>query len=160
MPSMLAAQDQVTVYFIVVARAALSLVLLVAVFAPLEQLFSVRKVRLFYPGWSVNLGWYFVNAVAAAILLGPRLSTLIAWGAHTLVPASVTGAAASLPLGLRIPAAMIVGEIGFYWGHRWSHEFPLLWRFHAVHHSAAPFELSWSTRAHTRWTWCLPGCAD
>jgi len=43
---------------------------------------------------------------------------------------------------------MVVGEIGYYWGHRWSHEIPLLWRFHAVHHSAEELDYLVSTRAH------------
>ncbi len=31
---------------------------------------------------------------------------------------------------------MIVSEFGSYWAHRLMHERPLLWRLHAVHHSA------------------------
>jgi sterol desaturase/sphingolipid hydroxylase (fatty acid hydroxylase superfamily) len=45
-------------------------------------------------------------------------------------------------------AAMVVGEVGFYWGHRWSHEWPLLWRFHAIHHSAEHINFLVNTRAH------------
>ena len=45
-------------------------------------------------------------------------------------------------------AAMMVGEIGFYWEHRWSNEITLLWRFHAVHHSAEHVNFLVNTRGH------------
>jgi sterol desaturase/sphingolipid hydroxylase (fatty acid hydroxylase superfamily) len=41
-----------------------------------------------------------------------------------------------------------VGEIGYYWGHRWTHEIPFLWRFHSIHHSAEEIDWLVSTRAH------------
>ena len=30
---------------------------------------------------------------------------------------------------------LLIAEFGLYWAHRLSHEVPLLWRFHALHHS-------------------------
>jgi sterol desaturase/sphingolipid hydroxylase (fatty acid hydroxylase superfamily) len=62
--------------------------------------------------------------------------------------AAVTEAGGAMPLWPRMAAAMVVGEIGFYWGHRWSHEIPFLWRFHAVHHSAEHVDFLVNTRAH------------
>jgi sterol desaturase/sphingolipid hydroxylase (fatty acid hydroxylase superfamily) len=41
----------------------------------------------------------------------------------------------SWPLALQVVLGLIVAEFGFYWAHRLAHEWPLLWRFHAVHHS-------------------------
>ena len=131
----------------VAARSLLSLALVIAIFAPLEHFFSVRKAKLFYPGWSTDLIWYFVSAVAAVVLLGPP-AAMIARAAHAIVPTSFTGAVAALPLWSRMILAMVVGEIGFYWGHRWSHEIQLLWRFHAVHHSATHIGFLVNTRAH------------
>jgi sterol desaturase/sphingolipid hydroxylase (fatty acid hydroxylase superfamily) len=40
------------------------------------------------------------------------------------------------PLVVQLLLALVVGEFGTYWIHRWMHEHELLWRFHAPHHSA------------------------
>ena len=50
---------------------------------------------------------------------------------------------------LRILAAWLVAEVFAYWLHRAMHRFPLLWRFHKLHH--APVPLAW----HQSW-WIHP----
>ena len=42
----------------------------------------------------------------------------------------------------------MVGEFGSYWGHRWSHQIPLLWRFHAKNHSAEEIDWLVNSKAH------------
>jgi sterol desaturase/sphingolipid hydroxylase (fatty acid hydroxylase superfamily) len=128
-------------------RLSATLVVLTAVFAPLEALASVRKARFFYKGWATNLGWYFLDGLLLSFLLGPPTAA-IAWAVHAVIPSAITGAASGLPLWLRAVLAMVVGEVGFYWGHRLSHEIPWLWRFHAVHHSAEHIGFLVNTRAH------------
>jgi Fatty acid hydroxylase superfamily len=144
--ALLASHDQLAPYLTQLLRACVWLALLIAVFGPLERVFSVRPAAFFQKGWLVNLGWYFINSLTPIFLLGPP-AVLLAWAVHAVLPTSFTGAA-NLPLWARMVAAMIVGEIGFYWGHRWSHEIPLLWRFHAVHHSATHVNFLVNTRAH------------
>jgi len=39
-------------------------------------------------------------------------------------------------LWLQLPLALVFGEFFLYWIHRLTHEYDLLWRFHAMHHSA------------------------
>ena len=36
---------------------------------------------------------------------------------------------------IQIVLGLLVAEFGLYWAHRCAHEWPILWRFHAVHHS-------------------------
>ncbi len=147
MYSFLIAHQHLLGLLLQVVRLAIWLVIITAVFAPLEHFFSVRSAKMFQKGWLTNLGWYFVNSLAPLFLLGPP-SAVIALGVHAVLPASVTGAAGALPLWARMVAAMVVGEVGFYWGHRLSHEWPLLWRFHAIHHSAEHIHFMVNTRAH------------
>ena len=147
MAAFLADHRHVLQYLVKAARLCLTLVLVTALFAPLEHFFAVRRSRFFYKGWAVNLGWYFLDGLALAFVLGPP-SALIALAVHAVLPSAVTGAAAALPLWARAVGAMLVGEVGFYWGHRWSHEWPWLWRFHAVHHSAEHVGYLVNTRAH------------
>lgn len=40
------------------------------------------------------------------------------------------------PLPAQILLGLLIVEAGLYAAHRLAHEWPLLWRFHAVHHSA------------------------
>jgi sterol desaturase/sphingolipid hydroxylase (fatty acid hydroxylase superfamily) len=129
------------------ARMLFWLVVLTAVFVPLERVFAVKPTTLFAKGWGTNLVWYFVNGLVPVLLLGPPVA-LIALVTHAIVPASFTSAVAALPLWARMVAAMVVGEVGFYWGHRWTHEIPFLWRFHAVHHSAEHVNYLVNTRSH------------
>ncbi|PCJ72165.1 MAG: sterol desaturase [Rhodobiaceae bacterium] len=39
------------------------------------------------------------------------------------------------PMVLQVVLGLFIAEFGLYWAHRLAHEFPFLWRFHAVHHS-------------------------
>jgi sterol desaturase/sphingolipid hydroxylase (fatty acid hydroxylase superfamily) len=147
MQAILAAHPHLITYALSGLRTCVWLLVVTALFAPLEHFFAVRKARFFAKGWSVNLGWYFLNSITPLFLLGPP-AALMAWAVHTVLPSAITGAAGALPLWARMAAAMVVGEIGFYWGHRLSHEIPLLWRFHAVHHSAEHINFLVNTRAH------------
>jgi sterol desaturase/sphingolipid hydroxylase (fatty acid hydroxylase superfamily) len=39
------------------------------------------------------------------------------------------------PFALQTILGLVIAEFGLYWKHRLAHEWPPLWRFHAVHHS-------------------------
>lgn len=41
----------------------------------------------------------------------------------------------TLPLPVQTALGLVIVEAGLYWKHRLAHEWPWLWRFHAVHHS-------------------------
>jgi sterol desaturase/sphingolipid hydroxylase (fatty acid hydroxylase superfamily) len=147
MTAFFAAHQHIMAYALQGLRIGIWLVILTAIFAPLERLFAVRQSKFFHEDWLTNLGWYFVNSLVPIFLLGPP-SALIALGIHAILPDSVTGAASALPLWARMVAAMVVGEVGFYWGHRWTHEIPFLWRFHAIHHSATQMSYLVNSRSH------------
>jgi sterol desaturase/sphingolipid hydroxylase (fatty acid hydroxylase superfamily) len=117
----------------------------VAIFVPLERLFAVRRQKVFRKGLFTDLGYYFLNSLLPKMLLVAPMA-LIAWSLRSVVPEAVHDWTADLPLVGRLAGAMIVGEVGFYWGHRWTHVVPFLWRFHSVHHS--PEEIDWLVNSH------------
>jgi sterol desaturase/sphingolipid hydroxylase (fatty acid hydroxylase superfamily) len=129
-----------------VFRLCIWLVLVAVIFIPLERICAQRKQPVFRAEFLTDLGYYFLNNLVPKLLLVLPMS-IVAWGVHHFEP-NLLSWAANLPLRTRFLLAIIVGEFGTYWGHRWSHEIPWLWRFHAIHHSAQEMDWLVNTRAH------------
>jgi sterol desaturase/sphingolipid hydroxylase (fatty acid hydroxylase superfamily) len=55
---------------------------------------------------------------------------------------------AHLPMIAQLFIALAIAELGGYWGHRLMHERPLLFRMHAVHHSANRIYFMTAARNH------------
>ena len=128
-------------------RLSLWLMALVVIFVPLERLFAVQPHQFFRKEMLNDLGYYFLSSLLPAFLISFPVA-ILAWLANRFVPDVVLSTTASLPLWARAIAGLVAGEVGYYWGHRWSHEIPFLWRFHAIHHSAEDMDFLVHTRAH------------
>jgi len=115
---------------------------------PFEKLFPRhrgQKVRrpelgtdLTYAAASPALG---VASVAVAIVVG---AVSLAW----LPGLALRPFVASLPPLAATLLAVLLFDFAVYWVHRWAHEVPALWRFHAVHHSTKTMDWISGLRNH------------
>jgi sterol desaturase/sphingolipid hydroxylase (fatty acid hydroxylase superfamily) len=124
-----------------------SLLYLGVIFVPLEWVFAQR----IYPAPRKQLGqdliFFLVNSLLPPVLLAAALGGLVAL-IRPLYATGIFSWSNALPLPIRFILAVIIGDIGGYWGHRWSHEIPLLWRFHRIHHQAEALDWLVTNRAH------------
>ena len=130
-----------------VVRLALWLVLLVAIFVPLEHLFGEPSIKIWRRQTGVDLVWYFVNSLLPAAILSVPLA-LLSRALQGVDPGGFYSVVAAWPFGLKMFLVLLVNDIGAYWGHRALHAHRWLWRFHAVHHSAEEMDWLVNTRAH------------
>jgi lathosterol oxidase len=126
----------------------LSLVLYSAVFVPLERLFALRPEQpVFRRHWIVDLTYFFINSLLVEVLtiftLQPAL-VLFDWARIEFVGAAI----ASVPIAGQVLLILLVADGTQYWVHRTFHAVPLLWRFHAIHHSAEKMDWLAGSRLH------------
>lgn len=129
------------------ARAAAWLVILAAVFIPLEHAFAERRSPGPRPQRGADLAYYCLNSTITVTALASLSGLLTTLGRH-VTPGGLTEFISDLRLGLRVLLTLLVSEFGAYWGHRASHRVPFLWRFHAIHHSATTVDWLTSARGH------------
>jgi sterol desaturase/sphingolipid hydroxylase (fatty acid hydroxylase superfamily) len=53
-----------------------------------------------------------------------------------------------MPAPARVALGFVLFDALAYWAHRWMHRVPLLWRFHAIHHSSRRLDWLAGFRTH------------
>lgn len=139
--------------FLDLLRLFIWLAILVLVFVPLEKFWPLHPHKLFRKAFGTDLVYYFLSGLVPKLLLTLPISLLTAWlhdiaDSHDGLAHGYYVWTSGLPIPVRLIAALVVGEMGAYWAHRWSHQIPFLWRFHAVHHSAEEIDWLVNSRAH------------
>ncbi|MFN3256826.1 MAG: sterol desaturase family protein [Ilumatobacter sp.] len=113
----------------------LALAFLFVIVVPFEKLFPRhRGQRIRRPG----VGTDVAHGLAAPVLATASLAVAVVVGVASLawLPGLLLRPVVEmLPAALLPFVGIMLFDLATYWVHRWSHEVPLLWRFHAVHHS-------------------------
>ena len=126
----------------------LDILALSLIFVPLELFFPKRKHQSkFHPEWRTDLIYLFkaqllIQYTAVAVKMPAELffSDMGMNEVHYLV--------SSLPFIAQLFLAMFVADLFQYTMHRLFHVNPLMWRFHAVHHSIRYVDWIAGSRLH------------
>lgn len=119
------------------------LVLGLCVLVPLERLMPRHAQRILRRGLHVDL----LHAVLTGLLAFLPVMFVFPF-LESIRSQSLAASIAELPLISQIALAFLAQEFLIYWGHRFSHEIPILWRFHSVHHSSEKLDWLAGERRH------------
>jgi sterol desaturase/sphingolipid hydroxylase (fatty acid hydroxylase superfamily) len=134
--------NQITLPQAAAAAVGAAFVLLLA----LESLRPLRKPkRLRARRWAINLGITGLSYLAGTLLVRPT-----ALGVAAYCQSKQVGllALAPLPFWVQLVGGFLWMDLSFYWWHRANHIYPLLWRFHNVHHVDPDMDVTTSFRFH------------
>lgn len=124
----------------------LDLFVLCLVFVPLERVLGKRQ-RVLRSQWQVDLEHFAAShigiGIIAALSVAPA-QLLFGW----MLDFGYRAQVAQLHPALQFVLLVTVVEFVNYWVHRAFHRVPLLWRFHAVHHSAREMDWLAGSRLH------------
>ena len=125
-----------------------SLLFLAIVFRPLEMAYPAKPNQPFFrPAWLTDLafflGQYLLwNGIVVWLLIAFRRHM------HSIIPADFQSAVAQQSWWLQGLEVIILSDFCVYWGHRWQHRLPWLWRFHSIHHTAEHLDWLAAHREH------------
>jgi sterol desaturase/sphingolipid hydroxylase (fatty acid hydroxylase superfamily) len=134
---------------------AASLLLLGAIFRPLEAAFPARTgQRLVRPAFLTDLAFFAGQYLLWNGLVFAALGQ-VRGALDAVVPATVRSGVAEQPVWAQLLGVVVLSDLCIYWAHRVQHRVPFLWRFHSIHHTAEHLDWLAAHREHpldTVWT--------
>jgi sterol desaturase/sphingolipid hydroxylase (fatty acid hydroxylase superfamily) len=116
------------------------LLLLLESHLPLRRPKRPRRARYVANGALTGLALVTGGLIVRPLALGMAVwAELHSFGLLQLV---------DLPLWLQLAAGFLLMDLTFYYWHRLNHTWPLLWRFHNVHHVDPDLDVTTSFRFH------------
>ncbi len=97
--------------------------------------------------WKLDLVYFAFNhlMVSVVLLVTTAFSEgLFGWAVNDSLQAWIR----AQPVWLQFVEVLFVADLTQYWAHRWMHEDPRLWKFHAVHHCPAQMDWLSGSRMH------------
>ena len=126
----------------------LNLIFLGVLFIPIERLLKKVDQPILRYEWREDLLYFLISTLFVQTLtfltLAPSLVALAATGWAD----GIRSAIASQPLALQFLEIMFLTDLVQYWFHRFFHQIPSLWNFHAVHHSTQAMDWLAGSRMH------------
>lgn len=125
----------------------LELLVLGLLFIPLERAFALHRQRIFRTGWQTDLKHFFVSHAGVQLLSFAAMiptQVFFAW----VLQLGFQKAVAAQPLWLQFAEILLAVDFMTYWVHRAFHQLPLLWSFHAIHHSSRQLDWLAGSRMH------------
>jgi sterol desaturase/sphingolipid hydroxylase (fatty acid hydroxylase superfamily) len=126
----------------------LSVLFLAILFWPLEAAFPAKPSQgWFRPRWFTDLCFL----LGQYLVFNGLVFWIVVWVgglAQGYVPASFRTFVGDQPWWLQIAEVTFLSDLCIYWGHRWQHAVPFLWRFHSIHHSAEHLDWLAAHREH------------
>jgi sterol desaturase/sphingolipid hydroxylase (fatty acid hydroxylase superfamily) len=133
---------------VLILSSGISVLLLAAVFYPLEKAFPAQKgQKIFRREWFVDLCFMLGQYLLWGGLVLVTLMFVHDWSLH-IVPQGFRDDVASQPWWLQGVEVILLSDLFIYWGHRLQHQWDFLWQFHAIHHSAEHLDWLAAHREH------------
>jgi sterol desaturase/sphingolipid hydroxylase (fatty acid hydroxylase superfamily) len=118
------------------------------IFVFIEKLFPLRPEQpIFRPEWQTDLGHFLLNHLLVGFFF-LATNKLVHTGFDWAIDARLQAWIRALPFVLELLLLVLVADLVQYWLHRAYHQVPLLWRFHAIHHSIEYLDWLAGSRMH------------
>lgn len=101
---------------------------------PVERIFPRHQFSLRRPALGTDIAYALTTVVfgAVGVIAGLVVSIVsLAW----LPGLALRPLVALVPDVPRAVLGVLLFDLVSYWGHRFAHEVPFMWRFHSIHHS-------------------------